>query len=522
MLLGKLRSLTRRWHARPVADRADVADHAFFLFGCARSGTTSLCRILQRAENADCLMEPGPNLNVESRQLLDGQLPDPNSVLLDHLLPRIEKGLATHQFYGEKNVTLTAFIEQLHELFESKLIWVTRDGREVVASMQNWHNEMFGNFYRECEDPGNLSEPAKATLAQLPLEDDTSNYSRPRPRPGDPYYDKWPRMSRHEMLCWYWAFINDYAMDRLQAIPEDRWLRVDYSAPDRVAEVTKAVDFLALRGIPPKTTDRMLQSRINSLADRTGTTTKCSTWQDWSDKELDQFWEIAGDTMVRLGYFRPSDPRQRRHTPDYGAWWKSQTVGHDFFDEIYNDRLPQHQALMAWAEERKSEGKIETVCEVACGHGIGYAEFFADCSYLGVDISEKEIAWCRENHDNPRHRWRCLDFISEPPDEESDLVFCQGSIENVYDMDGLIRGMAHCAKRYIYFTAFKGYFPELDQHVYEWNPAYTCYENRLSVRRTRQLLRELGFAQVEIFPQRTSKPDIPYETVVIASRECED
>jgi hypothetical protein len=280
-------------------------DKCFFVFGCARSGTTSLCRILDKAENAVCLVEPNPNLNEESRKFLDGELPSPREALLGALLPRIREHLPSHQRYGEKNNTLAAFIRELHELLRPRLIWVTRDGRDVVASLHNWHNRLFGNFYRECKDPGDLSEAAKACLAQLPLEADTSNYSRPRPRPGDPYYERWPDMSRHEMLCWYWAYINRYAHQRLLDVPADRWLRVDYSAADRVEEVAQAVDFLGLKGISRDTIQGMLDHRINSLADRTGTTDRLPGWRDWSDREMDQFWEIAGDTMTLLGYGRP-------------------------------------------------------------------------------------------------------------------------------------------------------------------------------------------------------------------------
>lgn len=170
-------------------------------------------------------------------------------MLLDALLPRLGDGLAAHEVYGEKNNTLAAFVEELHNLLRGKLVWVVRDGRDTVASMHNWHNRLFGNFYRECKDPGNLSDAANACLAQLPLEADSCNTSRPRPLKGDPYYDRWPEMSRHEMLCWYWSHINRRVWERLQTIPPDRWLRVDYSAADRVEEVARAVDFLALCGI---------------------------------------------------------------------------------------------------------------------------------------------------------------------------------------------------------------------------------------------------------------------------------
>ena len=282
--------------------RAGQAGRLFFVFGCPRSGTTSLCRILDRAENATCLLEPDPNLTIQCRQRFDGRLHDPAAALWTALAPRIERGLAEHAIYGEKNNTLAAFIPELQGLLHGKLLWVTRDGRETVASMHNWHREMFGNFYRECLDAEELSDRARAVLAQLPLEADASNYSRPRPGPQDPYYPRWPTMSRHEMLCWYWSFITQYTLDRLQAIPASRWRRVDYSAADLAEQVRAAVDFLGLRAVAAETIAPMLRSRVNSVADRTGTAQRLPTWHDWSSQEQEQFWTIAGGAMTRLGY----------------------------------------------------------------------------------------------------------------------------------------------------------------------------------------------------------------------------
>ncbi len=39
----------------------------YFILSCARSGSTSLARILDTAGNGACVCEPVPNLNVESR-----------------------------------------------------------------------------------------------------------------------------------------------------------------------------------------------------------------------------------------------------------------------------------------------------------------------------------------------------------------------------------------------------------------------------------------------------------------------
>ena len=44
---------------------------ATFIVGSARSGTTSLLKVLGLSKQAHCLIEPIPNLNMESREMLN-------------------------------------------------------------------------------------------------------------------------------------------------------------------------------------------------------------------------------------------------------------------------------------------------------------------------------------------------------------------------------------------------------------------------------------------------------------------
>lgn len=486
----------------------------FFVFGCARSGTTSLCRIIDTASNTECLMEPNPNFNVESRNHLDGTLEEPYKCLMRVITKRAVPVVKGKKLYGEKNVTLFAFIEEVYELFECKFVFVVRDGRAVVQSMHNWHNELFGNFYRECKDEGDLSPEAKRLISDLPRELDTADFSRPRPRPGDPYYEKWTTMSRHEMLSWYWNFVNNYVLDKFESVPAKDKIIIDYTNPN-VIDVERVFDFLSLEGFDSNTVEGMLKGKINSLADRTGDLHPRRDWRDWTDDEFSSFTEIAGPAMRKLGYWIENAPNLARYTSDFGEYWKKGT-DIEFYRHIYEDRLPQHEAFMDLVRERWDD--IESVCEVGCGRGIGYTDFFKDKQYTGIDISADNIEWCRQNYNNPKHKWIVADFIKNPPEDKFDLVFCQGTIENIYDMDALVEKMSDCCKKFLYITAFKGYFPELKEHVYEWNPVCKCFENKLSLLRTETLLDELGFWDIKIFPQKTKKQDIEFETVIFAKR----
>ena len=68
----------------------DTSSSLFLLFGCARSGTTSLCRILDSARNACCASEPSPQLHRECRLQWEGKLENAETLHRDTLLTRAE------------------------------------------------------------------------------------------------------------------------------------------------------------------------------------------------------------------------------------------------------------------------------------------------------------------------------------------------------------------------------------------------------------------------------------------------
>jgi SAM-dependent methyltransferase len=489
----------------------------FFIFGSMRSGTTSICSILDKADNAVCLMEPYPQMHHESRLHWEKRLDRVEECLRSTILQRAEEHLAQGKIYGEKNVPLYVFAKKLTEIFPCKLVYVTRDGRDVVSSMRQWHAYMFGNLYREGKRQPPLSSRAQAVLDSLPLEKDDPDFGRPRPLPGDPYYERWPTMTHHEMLCWHWNAVNMHSMDQLETVPETLWRRLDYSSSALSAEIAALAEFLGLTGITEVGVHRDLEKRINSIGHRTGLA-HCATWRDWTDEELDQFWQICSPAMQRLGYFSPSCRQERRWTPDYGSWWKSQSAGHEFYESIYLGRIYQHEKCREWLTPFLDSGEIASALEICCGHGIGYAEFFKNIAYTGLDISPKEIQWCRENRHNPKHAWICADFIRERHDEVYDLVLCQGSIECCYDMDEMIRRMAGAARRYVYLPGFLGYHMETEEHAYHWDAHDTCYYNIFSIPRALKVFEECGFTCILLEKIDTGKASHPFESLMVMKR----
>lgn len=273
----------------------------YFILSCARSGSTSLARILDTADNGQCLLEPVPNLNVETRDMMEGRLENPRQMLAEQVFPRIAKVLDEGHIYGEKNVTQGPFIPYLYEMLKCKFVYLKRDGRDVATSLMNWHNEVFGSIYREAKEQGILSSIAKKAISLLPIEQDTSDYSRPRPRPNDPFYKEWSNLSRFEMVTWYWAYINRLYLENLANIPQEDWITLDYSGVT-AQNIETVFDFLGLTGYQEERVTEMLESRINSVEQRTGLRPRFPRWPEWEASRMQQFKRIAQETMDLLEY----------------------------------------------------------------------------------------------------------------------------------------------------------------------------------------------------------------------------
>jgi len=152
--------------------------NVFILLSCARSGSTSLARILDEAVNGRCAVEPVPNLNRETREAMDGRLEDADGIVEATVVARAVERLEEVEVYGEKNVTYGPFVEKLYKRLDCRFVLITRDGRDVVRSLINWHEARFGTIYRECREPGNLMPEAVLAAARLPVHLDTSDYAR--------------------------------------------------------------------------------------------------------------------------------------------------------------------------------------------------------------------------------------------------------------------------------------------------------------------------------------------------------
>jgi len=486
----------------------------YFVLACARSGSTSLARILDLATNGKCAIEPSPNLNRETREVMEGRLNDPMQVVQELIVPRVKEQLAKVEIYGEKNVTYGPFIPYLYEALRCKFVFLRRDGRDVVRSLVDWHDRMFGSIYRECRDSGTLSPTAMTRAAELPVHKDTSDYARPRPLPEHSLYGEWPNLSREEMCAYYWSFINELYINALAKIPRDHWIELDYAAPDTI-DIERVYNFLGLKEFDTARVREMLTSRINSLSDRIGEADTYPAWPNWDGGLRRRFDRIAGETMSRLGYYRNDGSDWR--PPDYGQWWCEDRGDLEWYTWMYNSRRKMHSDMIKWVRDLESEGQaIQSIAEFGCGLGVGYRDDFSDRQYVGFDVSSRNIEWCNSNRTHPGHYYVCADVMLREACDQFDLVFSSGTIDNCYDIEVFLESMVRHSKKWIYVTCYRGWFPDLREHKYMWSQEHRCFYNDVSPRRVRECLENLGLDNIIIRSTRTENFQIPYETLIIA------
>jgi len=498
------------------ASSEQTEGRCFFILSCARSGSTSLAQILDTAKNTLCATEPTPNLNYETREMMEGRLRNPRHVLESTVVKRVRYNLNKVEIYGEKNVTYGPFIDLLYKLLGCKFVFIKRDGRDVVRSLNDWHERIFGTIYRECIELGNLSPLAVTNAAGLPVHLDTSDYSRPRPLPGTPFYNDWENFSRVEMCAYYWSYINDLYLNNLEKIPPEAWVDIDYTSPG-ADDILRVGEFLGLKGLSRRRIQTMLEKKINSLRDRIGEEKTFPEWQNWDSGLRRRFDRIAANTMQYMGYYS-SDCLNWRPS-NYGLFLFTRDPENilEWYTWMYNGRYKIHKDLVDWAHKMDENGEyIQSIADFGCGLGIGYNEDFADKHYVGVDISPINIEWCNKNRNNPKHGYVNIDFISEPIDEKFDLVFSSGTIDNTYDVDAFLRSMVFNSKKWIYLTCYRGWFPHLDEHQYNWHEEHGCFYNDLSPQRIRETLVSLGCRDIRIEPVKTNNQEIEYETLIIA------
>lgn len=208
----------------------------------------------------------------------------------------------------------------------------------------------------------------------------------------------------------------------------------------------------------------------------------------------------------------------RPKPPNYGTWWEREANDLGWYEDIHHLRPFAHDAFLSWLSDlERVDGPIHSILEVGCGRAVLYADAFASRRYVGFDISERQIRWCREHRLNPRHEYVSGDFIEWRGDEQFDLVFSHAVIDHVYDVNAFMRSVVRASRRWIYVASYRGWFPDQASHRYTWSDDSTCFYNDVSPLELRRVLQELQVEQTRIYPLPGAAAEgIDFETVIVA------
>ncbi|MEX1019313.1 MAG: sulfotransferase [Litorilinea sp.] len=237
----------------------------FFVVGTGRCGTTSVARLLDQAPNCRCVHEWNPALIREGAEHLYGKL---SEAKLSQMLRATRPETVDGKIFGESNHQLGLFIPVLRKVFpDARFVWVTRDGRDTVASMyaRNWY-------------AGNTFLLNATAWERWRLRGDGV---------GAMSTWQWRTLFRFERCCWHWAYVNELIASSLNAA-DCPWIHIRLEEFSDKAE--ELFDFLELER-PAK----MELPHSNKADGRAGYMPP--NWQQWRADQAAQFVHFCGASM---------------------------------------------------------------------------------------------------------------------------------------------------------------------------------------------------------------------------------
>ena len=494
----------------------------FFIVGCGRSGTTAITNLLRLSPSLRVVSEKLPYLSCENNLISNGISFDYSKKVEEFLNGNITRKKSLHDpCYGEKQVSLGPFISEIHKKIGAKFVYVYRDGREVVQSFMTWHNVRFGSIYRESGVELGLLSKARKSAYQLLMDDDHNELSRPRDLGEITKVESWLNLSRFEMLSFMWAEVNRTHLSELKKVPPVNIFRLNINTFDH----NKAVElFSFLNQKPPseKKIKALIGKRVNSIENRKfgKSSDKYASWPFWNQDEREKFSDRTGKVMKSLGYW--NDFSQNWKPGNYASFWEEKSDLFDWYKWMYESREKVHEQFFYFLGKLKKSGtSIQSITDFGCGIGYGYTNRLRNIDYTGLDLSINAINLANKvntlySDAEGKHQFICTDFLKNQITCKSDIVISSGTIDNTYDIPLFLRRMVSAANKYIYLTAYRGWFPEILNHQYEYHEKGGYFNNSISPQATYNCLKDLGCTEININYILTNSFEIPFETEISA------
>jgi 2-polyprenyl-3-methyl-5-hydroxy-6-metoxy-1,4-benzoquinol methylase len=451
---------------------------SFLITGAGRSGTTAAANFVGAFLGTEPLIEPAPAPHVESRLCLEGLLKPQWEDVRDTIGLRWELAKkAGSPAFVEKNVIYGPYLEIVAERLDAHIIFVHRNPWDVVESWLTWSDGVFGNLLRDQLPHSYLSLEARSNLFTLPLEADLNDLSVPRPRGQGPTASAWNSLSRVGKFAYYWGAVNRIHLEQIRNIRTSQVLSV--SADDALGPTIHSF----LNSIPDLEIqhDRLVSPdsvETNSIEERFPGTLRRHLRFNWSDAELAEFRWFTRSAAEELGY-DVGKAGTRPRPASYGTIWESQVASVDWFQWMHESRHEAHATFMQWLADEPCRGW--SVLEVGAGVGVFYPRFLLDecgiANYLGLDVSSRVVSSARALHqEDSRIRFEQGSVEHNPALGDFDLVFSQGTIDNVFDMPAFIDACIEHSRRFVYISFYRKN-QHGNSHEYEWSADHGCFYN---------------------------------------------
>lgn len=244
-----------------------------------------LARILALHPEICAVHEPRPHLLVEAYASWEGRHAQERirTRIRDKREDLICQVQTNNLIYVESSHYASHIIADLHSLFNARFVHLHRDGRDFVRS----------GLQRDWYSHAGFRERTTAWMRRRLLFDLGNSWTDHQLRP--PHYFK----SRFERIAWLWSTINETILRAKSVLPDDTFftLPVERLEADTLARLLDFVGVSRSGDLSRRMLD-LARSRPNR-SDRLDAPPS----EYWGELQQRQFYDIAGATMTRLGYW---------------------------------------------------------------------------------------------------------------------------------------------------------------------------------------------------------------------------
>lgn len=286
--------------------------------------------------------------------------------------------------------------------------------------------------------------------------------SLPRPLPGEEYADKWNTLDRLEMLSWYWNRAMLEFQNQISQLPSESVFELDIN--DLGVETARELyEFSGLPDFKEEKATELLASRVNSIVSRSGESGKKTI--QWGPEERSKFARFVGPAMRSFHYW------ERDSQLPISSGEQANGSGYDEVEKTVRDRFEK------WCES------VNSTCSFA---------------------TKKEVS--------------NLSDFDEPTAGQFDLICSLSGLANTPDPEFFLRRACQSSRQLLYLRCESGWNPKFRQHEIFVGGNVKAPVVSLSPSEVGRVVKEEGFENYVIFPQKSFREDIAAETIIVASR----